>query len=192
MAAPEAYFQALAEVRAGKKSVGAILNTTKLSPVALQSLEAQRAAVKKAAADQKDGVLAPLAKLMAEAPARQPQLLEAMLESGSTPGTDTAIHPLVLEVLREKKPATEEAVVRACGGILAAATAEPDDAAKRQVREAFTACSIFPSPTWRRPPPRASTPGRNTKRRMPTSPSSKTRTAGRQCGPWCSRTWTSR
>jgi hypothetical protein len=139
MAAPEAYFQALAEVRAGKKSVGAILNTTKLSPVALQSLEAQRAAVKKAAADQKDGVLAPLAKLMAEAPARQPQLLEAMLESGSTPGTDTAIHPLVLEVLREKKPATEEAVVRACGGILAAATAEPDDAAKRQVREAFTA-----------------------------------------------------
>ena len=139
VANPQAYFDALAEVLSGKKSIGAILNTTKLSPVALPSLNVQRTAVKKASADPKNAVLAPLAKLMAAPSRQQLQMLETMLDSGIAPGTDTAIHPLVLSVLREKKPATEEAVVRACGSILAAATAEPDDDSKRQVREAFTA-----------------------------------------------------
>lgn len=139
LAQPEAYFDALADAQSGKKSIGAILNSTKLSPVALPSLGVQKAAVKKAAGTIEDPVLAPLARLMAAPPKRQPEMLEAMLASGLVPGTEIAIHPLVLGVLRENKPASEEAVVRTCGGILAAAAAEPDDASKKQVRDAFTA-----------------------------------------------------
>ncbi|MBU6303724.1 MAG: DUF1553 domain-containing protein, partial [Verrucomicrobia bacterium] len=139
LAQPVAYFDALAEVRSGKKAIGAILNTTKLSPVALPSLEARRIALKQTAAGLKDPVLAPLAKLMIAPPNQQPQVLQSMLDTGFLPGTEVAIHPLVLQVLREKKPATEEAVLRACGHVLAAAAALPDDPSKKQVREAFTA-----------------------------------------------------
>jgi mono/diheme cytochrome c family protein len=139
MTRPQVYFDAFCDVEFGKKPLNTILNTTTLSNVVLGPLGEQKRALKKAAPEMKDSVIAPLAKVLAAPPKQQVEMLRVMLESGHVPGTEAAIHPLVLKVLREKKPATEDALMRVYGAVLAASTVKPDDAPKKQLREAFTA-----------------------------------------------------
>jgi mono/diheme cytochrome c family protein len=134
---PQEYFDAFCDIESGKKPINTILNTTTLSNVVLGSLGERKKALKKGAPGVSDAVLGPLAKVLASPAAQQAELLRSILESGRVPGTDVDIHPLVFRVLREKAVASEEALVRAYGAILAAATAQPDDTARQQVREAF-------------------------------------------------------
>ena len=139
MTRPQEYFDALCDIESGKKPLNAFLNTTTLSNVVLGPLGEQKRVLKKAAPDMKDSVLTPLARVLAVPAKQQAEMLRTILDTGRVPGTEAAIHPLVLKVLREKKPATEESLVRAYGAVLAAAVAKPDEAPKKQVREAFTA-----------------------------------------------------
>ncbi len=140
LARPEEHFEAFCDVEYGKKPLNSILNTTSLSNVALAALTDRKKSAKNNAPKISDPILAPLAKVLACPANQQTETLRIMLESGLIPGTQEIIHPQVLAILREKKPDTEEALMRAYGSVLAAAkSTNPEDAMSKGLREALIA-----------------------------------------------------
>jgi mono/diheme cytochrome c family protein len=133
---PETYFDAVCDVEYGKKPINSILNTTKLSNCVLTPLGNQLAAFKKTALKCESAILGPLAAVMAAAAAEKETLIESMIKTGRLPRSESEIHPLVIRVLREKSPGSEEALVRAHGAILALAQ-KSEEAGGSSVRDAF-------------------------------------------------------
>jgi mono/diheme cytochrome c family protein len=127
-AKPEAYFDALCRLEFDKKTMTKVLSDTKLSEVALDPLVRQWKALTKSPEALQDAVLGPLVKVAAAPAAQQAELLEALLSSGQAPETNPSTHPLVQEVIQEKKPDNLAALVRAYGSVLAAARKLPEGA----------------------------------------------------------------
>ena len=136
LAKPETYFDAVCDIEYAKKPINSILNTTKLSNCVLTPLGNQLTSLRKNASKCESAILGPVAATMAAAAGDKAALIQTMMETGRVPGSGAEIHPLVLRVLREKKPGSEEALVRAHGAILALAQ-KVEEAGGSAVRDAF-------------------------------------------------------
>jgi cytochrome c553 len=133
-AKPEAYFDGLAQIEFSKKEIHQLLHGDTLLESALDPLLRRWTSLKRNPHPAPDPVLGPLTQITSAPAEKKAERLQNMLTSGKLPGTDTEIHPRVLRILREKAPANEEALLRAYGAILAAASAgkEPDSDAVLQ------------------------------------------------------------
>jgi hypothetical protein len=125
-AKPEAYFDALCQMEFQKKEIRQVLSDTQLLEVALDPLHRQWTAFRKSQHHAEDPVLGPLKKVLTAVAEKKAEVLRSLLDSGPPPGNEAGIQPLVLKILREKKPENEEALVRAYGAILAAAISGTD------------------------------------------------------------------
>lgn len=138
LANPERYLAALCEMEYKKRPLNAILNTSTLSAVALTCLAEQKRSLKKAASVQNDPILGPLAAVVGTEAGEGREIIKGLLNSGRVPGKELVIHPRVIEVLREKKPESEEALFQAYGSLLAKLKISGPESDFEQIRKAFT------------------------------------------------------